>query len=175
MIFLAVFIIIPILEIALFIEVGGALGVGWTLFMCFLTAVLGAALIRIQGLGALLSARRRMDRNEMPMVEMMDGIALAFAGACLITPGFFTDAIGFTLLVPPLRHYIQREILRRFGAHVFTVGGAGDFHNAGRQSPYNRRESEDIIIDVEYERMDDEDNKDNAQRKKLNNDRDDTP
>lgn len=175
MIFLAVFIIVPILEIALFVEVGGAIGVGWTLLMCFLTAIFGAALIRIQGLNTLLSARRRMDRNEMPMVEMMDGIALAFAGACLITPGFFTDAIGFTLLIPPLRHYLQQEVLRRFGAHIFTVGGAGDFHNSSRQSPYNRPGEDNIIIDGEYERMDDDDDKDESPRKRINDNRKDSP
>lgn len=174
MIFLAVFIVVPLIEIALFIKVGGAIGLGWTLFMCFFTAVLGAAMIRLQGFSALLSARRRIDRNEMPMVEMMDGIALAFAGACLITPGFFTDAVGFALLIPPLRHYIQQEVLRRFGAHVFTVGGSGDFHNAGRQSPYQRYE-EDIIIDAEYERMDENEGKKDDPRKKLGDKRNDTP
>jgi UPF0716 protein FxsA len=155
MIFLLLFILIPIIEIALFIEVGGEIGMGWTLLLCVFTAILGVTLIRIQGVGTLLSARNRMEHNEMPIKEMFDGLCLAFAGAVLITPGFFTDAIGFSLLIPPVRALMQQYIISRFDTRIFGSEGQTRFHHrAGRQSPF--RSKSDSIIDGEYERVDDE-------------------
>ncbi len=160
MIFLILFIMIPLIEIALFMTIGGEIGVLWTLLMCAFTALLGGSIIRVQGLGTLLSARNRMENNQMPVKEMLDGLCLAFAGATLITPGFFTDAIGFALLIPPVRHFIQQYLIRNFSAKVFDVGGQGDFHNSGRQSPYQNANNN--VIDAEYERIDDNDSDDKS-------------
>lgn len=150
MIFLVIFIVIPIIEIALFIEVGEQIGLLTTLLVCFLTAVIGAGLIRMQGLSTYMTAQGRMARNELPVKEMFDGICLAFAGAVLITPGFFTDAVGFLLLVPPFRDFLREYILSRYDVKTFFMGGT-------QSSPRKRQNRDSNIIDAEYERIDDDD------------------
>ncbi|MCP1336490.1 FxsA family protein [Futiania mangrovi] len=115
---LIAFIAVPLIEIALFIQVGGLIGLWPTLAIIVLTAVIGVALLRQQGLSTLTRAQARMDRGEMPVREMLEGILLAIAGALLLTPGFFTDAIGFALLVPAVRQAIGNRIAR----HVVVSG-----------------------------------------------------
>ncbi|MGB0749922.1 MAG: FxsA family protein [Magnetospiraceae bacterium] len=103
LILLALFIGIPILEIAVFVQVGDRIGLWPTLGTVILTAVVGTALLRHQGFTVLNRARATLDRGEMPLVEVFDGLCLLVAGALLLTPGFVTDAIGFILTIPPLR------------------------------------------------------------------------
>ena len=98
-----VFLIVPIIEIALFIQVGDAIGLWPTLAMIVATAVIGSAIVRHQGLQALERARVAMERDRLPLKEAATGIALLVAGFLLITPGFFTDTLGFLLLVPAIR------------------------------------------------------------------------
>lgn len=105
-IFLFLFIAIPLVEIALFIEVGGALGALPTVALVVLTAVVGVLLLRWQGVVTLLRARERMAAGQMPAQEMLEGLLLAIGGALLLVPGFFTDAVGFALLIPPVRRLI---------------------------------------------------------------------
>jgi len=99
----ALFIIIPIIEIAVFIQAGSWLGTGTTLLLILVTAVIGVTLIRQQGIETLFRAQQKMQSGEVPAIEMIEGFLLAIAGVLLITPGFFTDSIGFLLLIPPLR------------------------------------------------------------------------
>lgn len=103
---LALFILIPIIEIAVFIQAGSFLGTGLTLLMIVMTAIIGLALIRQQGLATIFRAQEKMQSGEVPAVEMMEGIMLAIAGLLLITPGFFTDSIGFLFLIPIIRKFI---------------------------------------------------------------------
>lgn len=103
MLFFVIFFAIPLIEIALFVTVGQEIGLVPTLLLCFLTAALGGALIRHQGLETLMSIQKTMNSGTLPVRDLFDGLCLAIAGALLLTPGFFTDAIGFTLLVPPAR------------------------------------------------------------------------
>lgn len=109
----AVFLIVPLVEIYLLIEIGGVIGAGWTIFLVVFTAVLGAQLVRRQGLATLRRVQASLQRDELPALELLEGLCLLVAGALLLTPGFFTDAIGFACLVPSLRTTILRQVLRR--------------------------------------------------------------
>jgi len=95
------FLCIPLIEIYLLIQVGEIIGALPTIFMVVFTAVLGVALLRWQGLVTLTRMQAAMARGELPAVTMIEGVFLLVAGALLLTPGFFTDAIGFALLIPP--------------------------------------------------------------------------
>jgi UPF0716 protein FxsA len=101
---------VPIVEIALFIEIGGLIGVWPTIGIVIATAIAGAALLRSQGLATLKSARASLAENRFPIDEVFDGLCLAVAGALLLTPGFFTDAVGLLLFVPPVRAVLRRRL-----------------------------------------------------------------
>ena len=108
------FIGIPLIEIAVFIKVGGIVGLGPTLVIVVLTAVIGTALLRQQGLATLNRARQQLNQGALPLAEIFDAICLLVAGAFLLTPGFVTDSLGAILLIPT-----ARLVLRRFiGARV---------------------------------------------------------
>ncbi|MEN8196086.1 MAG: FxsA family protein [Pseudomonadota bacterium] len=112
------FIAVPIIEIALFIELGGWLGLWPTLALVILTAVVGTALIRVQGLAVMERARVAMDRGEPPVGELFHGACLLVAGALLLTPGFLTDTLGLALLVPPIRVFIGNTLWRALAARA---------------------------------------------------------
>jgi len=105
------FLVIPIIEVYLLIEVGGKIGAGWTVLLVVLTAVIGVNLLRQQGVSTLMRANQAISQGKVPAMEMMEGIFLAVGGALLITPGFFTDAIGFICLLPFTRRIIIRKLL----------------------------------------------------------------
>jgi len=105
------FLVIPIIEVYLLIEVGGLIGAGWTILLVVLTAVIGVNLLRQQGLSTLMRANQVMSQGQIPAMEMMEGLFLAVGGALLITPGFFTDAIGFICLLPFTRRGIIQYLL----------------------------------------------------------------
>ncbi len=103
---------IPIAEIAVFIKVGQIVGLGWTLLLVVLTAVLGVALLRRQGLRTLTLTQQKLDRGELPVGELFEGLCLLTAGGLLLMPGFITDIIGLALFVPPIRKFLGTAILR---------------------------------------------------------------
>ncbi len=123
---LAAFIGVPIVEIAVFIEVGGVLGLWPTLGLVVLTAVLGTWQLRAQGLATLLRAREQVERGALPTRELFDGACLLVAGALLLTPGFVTDAAGFLLFFPPVRDILlgllARHVQTRMQTRVFVDG-----------------------------------------------------
>ncbi len=140
---------VPLAEIALFVVVGGKIGVLATVAVVIVTAVAGAWLVRRQGLETLNRARADIERNVMPADAMGEGLAILAAGALLLTPGFLTDAIGFTLLVPPARRAIVSAVGRWLAGRVTVVdmGGMGGMGaGAERRSGPRRR---DDVIDVE--------------------------
>ena len=104
---------VPIIEIALFIEIGGIIGTWATIGAIILTAAVGAVLLRTQGSGLIARARATLGRGEMPVEEVIHGLFLLVAGVLLLTPGFFTDAVGLLLCIPSLRLALGRAILRR--------------------------------------------------------------
>lgn len=152
MIFFVLFLIIPFIEIAVFMQVGEVIGLWQTLFFAFLTAIIGGGIIRYQGLKTFMSAQKALQSNDLPVQEIFDGFCLVAAGALLITPGFVTDTIGFLLLIPPIRVYIRQFFGQNM--HVFTQK-TGEKGSAFHYSRHNAHESD--IIDVEFERMDDAD------------------
>ena len=122
------FFLTPIVEMYLLITVGGHIGALSTIGLVMLTAVVGLALLRSQGLATLTRGVGRLQRGEVPAMEMAEGILLAVAGALLITPGFVTDGLGFFLLVPAGRGLIAGRLAKHFapaGAEFgqFSVDG----------------------------------------------------
>ncbi len=107
------FLLVPLIEIYFLIQVGEVIGAGWTIFLVVATAVLGAGLLRMQGFNTLQRAQTSMAQGQIPAVEMLEGVTLLFCGAMLLTPGFFTDAIGFILLVPAIRQALIKRVISK--------------------------------------------------------------
>ena len=97
------FLLVPPLEIYLFITVGSWIGPATTVLMVVVTAILGVYLLRLQGFSTLQRVRAALDRSQLPAAEMLEGVVLLVAGVLLVTPGFFTDSLGFLALIPGLR------------------------------------------------------------------------
>jgi UPF0716 protein FxsA len=127
-----IFIVVPIIEIAIFIQAGDWFGLGPTLFTIVLTAFIGITLIRQQGLSTLYKAQQKMNTGEIPAIEMIEGLMIAVAGAFLITPGFFTDSIGFLLLVPLFRQFLVKYVLRN----------KIQMHGNKQQQPYDESQAQ---------------------------------
>ena len=102
--FFLLFIGIPALEVFLFIKIGGQVGALNTIALIFLTAIIGLYFARLQGIQTLKSGMVNLYQNKMPVYEMMSGASIAIAALLLIIPGFFTDLIGFLLLIPFTRN-----------------------------------------------------------------------
>ncbi len=100
---LVIFIVIPIVEIGLFIQVGGMLGLWWTLAIVIITAIIGTYLLRKQGLDVVNKLQSEMAEGQLPVNQLIHGTFIVIAGLLLLTPGFFTDFIGFSLFVPQIR------------------------------------------------------------------------
>ena len=137
-----IFLAVPLVEIFLLIKVGNGIGAPWTIALVVLTALAGAWLVRLQGLSALNRVRQSAARGELPALELLEGLFLLAAGALLLTPGFFTDIVGFACLTPPLRRLLIRLAIRRFGP-IFPGSTAVDSAH-GNSS-----------IETDYRRLDD--------------------
>ena len=121
-----IFLVIPFIEIGVFIAVGEQIGLFTTLALAFLTAIIGGAIIRYQGLETFTLMRGQMDRGVMPLKEIFDGFCLVAAGALLITPGFVTDTLGFLLLVPPVREAVRNALAKHLKADITTAARPRD-------------------------------------------------
>lgn len=146
--FLLVFIGVPLIEIYLLIEVGSAIGALPTVLAVVFTAVLGVTLIRIQGFSTIQKAQKSMAQGIAPAKEMFEGIMLLFAAICLLMPGFFTDAVGFLLLIPPFRTLLASLLI---GSAVLK----SRFSNANRGfsgGDYFEGEYEDLTPEQQHER-----------------------
>ncbi|HAD09415.1 MAG TPA: biotin--acetyl-CoA-carboxylase ligase [Porticoccaceae bacterium] len=108
---LLLFIVIPIIEMWLLIKVGGLIGALPTIALVLLTAMVGLALLRQQGFSTLMRGRSKLESGELPAMEMIEGLVLAVSGALLLTPGFFTDALGFAGLLPFSRRWLVSRLL----------------------------------------------------------------
>ena len=107
-------ILIPIVEIYLFIEIGGEIGALYTISLIFLTAIVGVYYARYEGFNTLKSGMGQIVRNELPMYEIVSGAALAFAALLLIIPGFATDLIGFLMIFPPTRKLMFSAFTKKY-------------------------------------------------------------
>jgi UPF0716 protein FxsA len=139
---LLLFFTVPLVEIYVLLEVGGVIGVLPTIALVVLTAVIGAGLIRAQGLATLGRVQQELERGELPAVGIIEAALLLVAGALLLTPGFVTDTLGFLILVPPLR----RRAVEGFIARRLVVTG-GPRGRDGGDGPR--------IIEGEFRREDD--------------------
>ena len=110
--FFLIFIGLPALEIFLMIKIGGEIGALNTIALIFLTAIIGVYYARIQGIKTLRSAIINCYKNKVPIYELISGASIAFAALLLIIPGFFTDAMGFILLIPITRNILFKSIFK---------------------------------------------------------------
>lgn len=140
---LLLFIVVPLVETWLLIEVGQEIGALTTIGAVIATAVIGSQLVRYQGMRALRDIRAGQLRGEPPALPLLEGAALLVAGAFLLTPGFITDTLGFLMLVPPLRRQAARKLLAR----MIVITPAGVY-------PGPERPRDPGAIEGEYRRED---------------------
>ncbi len=131
-ILVTIFLIVPIVEIYLLIQVGGLIGVMPTIGLVVLTAVIGAALLRAQGLQTYLRFNQALSEGRLPATEILEGVALLIGGALLLTPGFFTDFIGFICLIPLSRRMLIARLTARF-----TPMSNFNLHGSGKEHQFN--------------------------------------
>jgi UPF0716 protein FxsA len=128
------FLLVPLVEIYFLIKVGSVIGAVPTIALVVFTALLGAMLLRFQGLVTLTRSRQVMAQGQLPALEMLEGVLLVLSGALLLTPGFVTDAIGFLFLVPPLRQAIIRWFLSKSELRVQQFGDSSRPQRSGHHT-----------------------------------------
>ncbi len=157
-----VFVIVPIAEIATFIQVGDVIGLWPTLGIILLTAFLGTGLLRYQGITTLNQAQASLNQGELPLASVIHGVFLLVAGLLLLTPGFITDTVGLLLFIPPLRLVIARWAIEKFKnspqsrVHINTPPGSGP-----------ERPSTSPVIEGEFTVADDENTESLPKSQKL--------
>ena len=134
------FLVIPLVEIFLLVEIGSHIGTLWTILLIVSTAIVGARLVRLQGIASWRTFQSSISRSQLPALPLLEAAFLLVAGAFLITPGFLTDLMGFLVLIPPLRRKIIVFLLRR---------GIWKFSNIRPHDPDSERS-----IDGKFERID---------------------
>lgn len=148
-----VFIVVPMLELVLLIKIGQSIGALATVALVLATAVIGAFIVSRQGLAVVSRTLEAVSQGRPPVEAVLDGLFLLVAGALLLTPGPIGDAVGFALLVPPLRRAIARAgmrwVLRRAEVRIetHTSGGAAESRSSARPAG-------GPVIEGEFERVD---------------------
>ncbi len=150
----ALFVAVPIIEIGLFIQVGGAIGLWPTLAIVVITAIIGTAMIRVQGANALRDLQHRFNALEDPSEPLAHGAMILFSGALLLTPGFFTDTIGFLLLLPPVRSMVFHFLRGR--VQIASFSAATMRPEDGPRCGVRETAPGDDIIDGEFTEVDPE-------------------
>jgi UPF0716 protein FxsA len=120
-----VFLIVPIAELYVLIQIGQAIGVWATIALLFADSILGAALMRQQGRAAWMRFNRALAEGRVPGREVIDGVLIIFGGALLLTPGFLSDIVGLVLLLPPTRAIVRGVLVRRFGGRLVASATSG--------------------------------------------------
>jgi UPF0716 protein FxsA len=141
------FIVVPIIELAVIIQVGQVIGVWWTIALLVADSILGSVLMRSQGRAAWRRFNETTSAGRVPAREVLDGALVIFGGALLLTPGFITDILGLFLLIPPTRAVVRAVLARRL-AHRLVVSVSG---------PRVRRRRDDDVegaaVDVDQDRI----------------------
>ena len=151
MIFFIIFFIIPLTEVFVFIQAGQEIGVFRTLLLCVLTAGIGGLLVKRQGLEVLFRGRQSMQQGMMPVEELFDGFCIVVAGAMLMTPGFVTDILGFSLLIPPVR-----RLLRHFVSQKMHFSAGPGYGSPDSPAPDRHTSRQPDVIDVDYQEIKEE-------------------
>jgi UPF0716 protein FxsA len=141
----ALFILVPIAELAVIIQVGQAIGVWWTIALLIADSVLGSLLMRSQGRAVWRRFNDALQAARVPAREVADGVLVIFGGALLLTPGFLSDIVGLLFLLPPTRALIRRVFLRQAMKRITVT-------MVGTQVPRNGRRSDDVegtAVDVD--------------------------
>ncbi|RMG58091.1 MAG: FxsA family protein [Gammaproteobacteria bacterium] len=154
------FLLVPLIEIYVLIQVGSVIGALPTVILVVLTAVIGVTLLRRQGLRTWMRAQEQLARGMMPAAELLEGMMLMLAGAFLLTPGFVTDTLGFLLLVPAVR----RLLIQRMMTSGRWQTGAGSFRDDAGTPPFTGG-GQGRVIEGEFSRCDDDRQADDAARR----------
>ena len=142
-IFISIFIVLPVIEIATFIQFGGILGTFNTILLIFLTAVIGIYLVKLQGISTIMNIQKNIISGNAPIENIISGFLILLSGLLLLVPGFITDAIGFLGLFPSTRKIFANILIKRF------------MNKYGSKQP----KKNDNIIDAEYVEVNNEDKK----------------
>ena len=141
-----IFVGIPVIEIALFIQIGGWLGFFPTLLIIIITAALGAYLVRSQAIATFSKLRQNLEALQNPTAPLAAGAMILLAGALLLTPGFFTDFVGFLLLTPWFRGHLLQYLISQFQEKTEKFNS----ETQESQNRYSKRERAPVIIEGEY-------------------------
>lgn len=145
------FILVPIFEIYLLIKVGGIIGAIPTILAIVVTAALGAFLLRSQGISTFQRVQNTLQQGEIPAIEMFEGLILLVCGALLLTPGFFTDTLGFVALIPSIRRAFVVWVLK----HSNIIQTMQQTHKTYDSTDFHRQEHrENIVIEGEFKKED---------------------
>lgn len=158
LVLLVLFVVIPIVELYVIVQVAGGIGVLETMGLLIVVSVVGAWLVKREGMSVLRKVQQELGQGNVPTKQLVDGALILFAGALMLTPGFVTDSVGVLLLLPPSRIVVRNVLIARFNTRVrtsvsFPAAGFGQavFDVDGRET-YNAPDS------VDLERDDDPDN-----------------
>lgn len=150
---------VSLLEIFVLVKVGGFLGAVPTILLVIITALVGSALVRSQGLQLVSQLQQRMAQGEMPGQQLIEGIMLIVTGVLLVTPGFVTDFLGLLILQPSIRATFAKAILANVNfASMATPNGFGFSHHSQHGDPFTQSKHVDDgdVIEGEFERKDDD-------------------
>ncbi len=137
--FIALFILVPIIEISLFIEIGSIIGSFYTIILIFITAIVGVFFVRQQGISTFQKLTSQLQNLETPVQTIFEGLVILISGILLITPGFFTDALGFLGLIP----FTRIIFIKLVASYILS--------RYGKQSNQNKNTIEGEFIDIDEE------------------------
>lgn len=152
------FIVLPLVELYLIIEIGSRIGALWTVLLVVTTAIIGIQLLRFQSFSTLRRAQLNMSQGSLPAMEMMEGMVLAVGGALLITPGFLTDTLGFLCLLPVtrramIRYAMSNATVHMAGGHSGRTRSRSD-HQTGSADSDQVQKGVGRTLEGEFERKD---------------------
>jgi UPF0716 protein FxsA len=156
------FIVIPIVEIALLLQISDVIG-GWsTLALVVITAFIGAKLVKQQGVNALGNVQQQMAQGQMPAQDLFAGLCIIIAGVLLLTPGVMTDALGFLLLTPAVRSRLAKNLMTQAQAKMTNSSQSSFYYSSHTQTPPNNpfekvnndNEQNSNTLDGEFKRKD---------------------
>ncbi|MCW8093236.1 FxsA family protein [Alteromonas sp. ASW11-130] len=152
------FAIMPIIEIAVLVQVGDVIG-GWnTIALVLISAFVGAYFVRREGVNTLKTAQQKMQSNQIPGQEMLEGLMLVVAGVLLVTPGFITDTFGLLLVLPPSRKFFAQKLKKHLSMQVVT-GASFHSHEHYKASSHPQDKDSDIIEGEYQDKSDTNNNK----------------